>query len=144
MALLQSQENSTRLTQVGNISLLMKIDEIESSYIQKDAIYERERMWLVFVIIVASLTIAIIAMFYRSVKQKRHYEKLLFTAKKEELAFINSHDVRKHLTNILGIIDVIRHSDDKGKEYIQAEDHLFYSSEQLDKALKNISEKLDG
>ncbi|CAN5256969.1 hypothetical protein BH09BAC6_BH09BAC6_09440 [soil metagenome] len=144
MALLQSQENSTRLTQVGNISLLMKIDEIESSYIQKDAIYERERMWLVFVIIVASLTIAIIAMFYRSVKQKRHYEKLLFTAKKEELAFINSHDVRKHLTNILGIIDVIRHSDDKGKEYIQAEDHLFYSSEQLDKAIKNISEKLDG
>jgi signal transduction histidine kinase len=93
--------------------------------------------------VVAVLAIAVIAMFYRNTKQKRHYEKLLFAAKKEELAYINSHDIRRHLTNILGIIDVVQHSEHKEKEYLQAEEYLFRSAEELDRAIKNISEKLD-
>ena len=88
--------------------------------------------------------VAIIAVIYWNIKQKRHYERLLFTEKKEELAFINSHEVRKHLTNILGLIEVIRHSEDPEKEFLTSENHLFHSAEQLDAAIKNISEKLDG
>jgi hypothetical protein len=143
LALQQSKANMDRLTQVDNISALMKLDELEGYYSQKDELYARERMWLVFAIILALLVILIIAMFYRTIKQKRHYEKLLFTAKKEELAFINSHDVRKYLTNILGLIEVIRGSDNKRKQYLEAEDYLFKSAQDLDKAIKNISKKLD-
>jgi len=75
--------------------------------------------------------------------KKRHYEKLLFTAKKEELANINSHDIRRHLTNILGIIDVLKHSDNKEQEYLNVEQHLFYSAEKLDESIKDIAKKLD-
>jgi len=89
------------------------------------------------------LTIAIITISYRSARQRRRYQKLLFTSQKEELAFINSHEVRKHLSNILGIIDVMRHSEDKSKEYHQVEDHLFESAKKMDEAIKNISSKLD-
>ena len=82
-------------------------------------------------------------MIYRNVRQKRYYEKLLFDAKKEELAFINSHEIRRHLCNIKGIIEMIKQSDDKQGEYLQAEDHLYSETEKLDKAIKNISLKLD-
>jgi signal transduction histidine kinase len=133
----------SRLNQVGNISSLIKADEIEGYYSQKNETYRTERAWLIVIIIFALLIILIIAMFYRTIKQKRHYEKLLFANTKEELAFLNSHDVRKYLTNILGLIEVIKLSENKEKEYLLAEDYLFTSAEQLDEAIKNISQKLD-
>jgi tetratricopeptide (TPR) repeat protein len=143
LSLEQSEDVISRLTQVGNISSQIKIDEIEGSYLQKDEKYKRERLWLMFAVVVALLIIVIIAMFYRSAKQKTHYEKLLFTAQKEELAFINSHEVRKHLSNILGIMDVIKSSDDKENEYRQVEEYLFCSATSMDEAIKSISAKLD-
>lgn len=143
MALLQTEDQIGRLTQVGNVSSQIKIDELQNSYVQKEATYQRQRLWLIFTVVVAVLTISIIAMSYRNTKQKQYYEKLLFTTKKEELAFINSHEVRRHLSNILGIIDVLKHSEDKHKEYLQAEEHLFCATKSLDEAIKNISEKLD-
>jgi hypothetical protein len=143
LSLEQSEDVINRLTQVGNISSQIKIDEIEGSFMQKDESYKRERIWLIFAVVVALLIIVIITMFYRSAKQKRHYEKLLFTTQKKELAFINSHEVRRHLSNILGIIDVIKNSDNNEKEYKQFEDHLFCSVESMDKAIKSISAKLD-
>nr|WP_067063170.1 hypothetical protein [Mucilaginibacter sp. L294] len=142
-ALKESQENILRITQVGNISSQMKIDETESSYIQRTEAYKRERLWLIFIVIVAALIIIAIALIYRNGKQKRHYEKLLFAAKKEELAFINSHEVRKHLTNILGIMDILKHSDNKTEEYKQVEAYLYESASLLDESIKNISEKLN-
>ncbi|HEY8782811.1 MAG TPA: hypothetical protein VIM16_14395 [Mucilaginibacter sp.] len=144
LALQQSEDNMTRLTQVDNISSMIKSDDITGYYSQIDETYEKERLWLIFGIILALLIILVIAMFYRTVRQKRHYEKLLFVAKKEELSFINSHDVRKHLTNILGLIGVVRLSEDRENEYLQVEDHLFHSAQELDKSIKSISEKLDG
>jgi hypothetical protein len=143
MALEQSEEVINRLTQVGNISSQIKIDEMEGSYLKKDETYKSERLWLIFAVVVALLIIMIVTLFYRSARQKRHYAKLLFTAHKEELAFINSHEVRKHLSNILGIIDLIKNSDNKEKEYKQFEDHLFCSAESMDQAIKSISAKLD-
>lgn len=143
LALQQSEDNNNRLAQVGNISALMKIDEVEGTYLLKDQIYRTERTWLIFMIIVALLTVGVVMMFYRNIRQKRHYEQLLFTAKRKELAFINSHDVRKHLSNILGIIEVIKNSENKERDYLQAEEHLFCSAEMLDEAIVNISEKLN-
>jgi len=143
LALQESKENVSRLVLVGDVSSKMKMDEMNNYYAQQDEIYRTQSLWMKLLAIVAVLVIAVIAMFYRNTKQKRHYEKLLFAAKKEELAYINSHDIRRHLTNILGIIDVVQHSEHKEKEYLQAEEYLFRSAEELDKAIKNISEKLD-
>lgn len=143
LSMQQAEINRLRLTQVGNISALIKADDIEGYYSQKNATYRRERIWLIIAIVLAILMIIVITMLYRAILQKRHYEQLLFTAKKEELSFINSHDVRKHLTNILGLIIVIKQSEDKNRAYQEAEDHLFTAAQQLDQAIKNISEKLD-
>jgi hypothetical protein len=143
LGLQQSKENINKLVLVGDISSKMKVDDMENYYAQQDEIYRTQNLWMKLLAVVAVLVIAVIAMFYRNTKQKRHYEKLLFAAKKEELAYINSHDIRRHLTNILGIIDVVQHSEHKEKEYLQAEEYLFRSAEELDKAIKNISEKLD-
>lgn len=143
IALLQSKDQINRLTQVGNISSEIKIDEMKGSYVEQQETYKRERLGLISLSIAAALTVIIIAMFYWVAKQKRYYERVLFAAKKEELAFINSHEVRKHLSNILGIIDMIKHSENKEMDYLQAEDHLFRAAENLDKAIKSISEKLN-
>jgi hypothetical protein len=143
LALKNAQENNIRLTQVGNISSQIKIDETESSYLQKAEVYKRERLWLLFIVLIAALIIIVITLFYRNVKQKRHYEKLLYEAKKEELAFINSHEIRKHLTNILGMIDILKHSKNKLDDYTQVEEYLYKSASLLDESIKNISEKLN-
>lgn len=143
MALLLSKDNINKLIKVGDISSRMKVGDMENIYTQQEGIYKRERQWLIFTIVVALLVIAVIAMFYRNTKQKRHYERLLFVAKKQEISFINSHEIRRHLSNILGIIEIMKKSDNKAKEYHEAEEHLFYSAEKLDDAIKNISEKLD-
>jgi tetratricopeptide (TPR) repeat protein len=143
LALQQSENSVTKLTQVGNISSQIKIDEMEDAYLQKETGYQKEQLWLILVVILAVFIIIIVALSYKSIKQKRRYENLLYKTKKQELAFLNSHDVRKHLTNILGIIDVLKHSENKKKEYLQVEDRLFYSAEKLDESIKNISNKLD-
>ncbi|GAC1309588.1 MAG: hypothetical protein NVSMB24_25310 [Mucilaginibacter sp.] len=142
-ALQQVEENLNRLTHVGDISSQIKMDEVEAAYIQKSEIYKRQQLWLIFTVVVSFLIILVIAMFYRNIMQKRHYEKILYATKKSELAFINSHEVRKHLSNILGIIGLIKNSNNKEKEYLQAQDHLYKSAESLDDAIKNISEKLN-
>ncbi|RYU92037.1 hypothetical protein EWM62_00940 [Mucilaginibacter terrigena] len=143
LALKQSQAINIRLTQVGNISSQIKIDETENSYLQKAEVYKKERLWLLFIVLIAALSIIAIGLFYRNVKQKRHYEKLLYEAKKEELAFINSHEIRKHLTNILGMIDILKNSENRLEEYEQIESFLYQSASMLDESIKNISEKLN-
>jgi hypothetical protein len=142
LGLQQVKENNSRLTQVDNITSLIKVDELEGFYSQKDKSYKSERLWLILAVALALIVVLVLAMFYRAIKQKRHFEKLLYAAKKEELAFINSHDVRRHLTNILGLIEVIRQGDGGEKDYLQSEAHLFESANELDKAIKNISDKL--
>jgi len=143
MALQQAETNISRLTQVGNISSGIKTDELEGFFVQKVSGYKRERVWLIFAIAGTVIALIIGSLFFRNIRQKRYYEKLLFNTKKEELAFINSHEVRRHLSNIMGIIDTIQHSENKEQAYLQAEDHLLSATESLDNAIKNISKKLD-
>jgi ATP-dependent Zn protease len=133
----------TRLTQVDNIAALIKVDEVEEYYTQKSEIYKQQRMWLVFAVIITLLVILIVTIFYRKLQQKKHYENLLFAAKKQELAFINSHDVRKHLANILGLQELIRNSENTVEEYLLIEHYLFDSIRNLDEVIKSVSEKLE-
>jgi tetratricopeptide (TPR) repeat protein len=142
-ALLQANEQIGRLTRVDTISSQIKIDELEGAYVRKTEGYKRVRMWMGFAIIVSVLGLVIAALSYRNIKRKKYYEQLLFNAKKEELAFINSHEVRRHLSNILGIIDTISESDDRHQAYIESEAHLLNAARSLDTAIKNISSKLE-
>jgi len=139
----QLEDHLNRLAQVGNISSQIKVDELEDSYLQKEELYRRERLWLWFFIVIVVLAFVIIALLYWNTRQRRFYERLLLSAKREELSFINSHEVRRHLSNILGIVQTIRDSDDRVKEYAQLQEYLFSSAKELDNAIMNISEKLD-
>lgn len=142
LAFTQSETNLANFMKAGSIAAQIKTDEIESAYTQTESKYRRERVLLLLIIVIALFAFVIILMFYRSIKQKRHYERLLFASKKEELGFINSHEVRVHLSNIIGLIHVMKQSDPTDPEFLQARDHLLQSSEKLDVAIKNISEKL--
>jgi hypothetical protein len=141
LALEQSKQNINNLTQVGDISSKIKLDEVQDLYYINVLKYKRERLWLIFAIVLTGCIVVIFAIFYRSNRQKRHYEKLLFENKKRELALINSHEVRNHLSNILGLLDIIADCDAKG-ELLKAQAYLQYSAQELDKNLKNISRKL--
>ncbi|GAA4315417.1 hypothetical protein GCM10023149_12020 [Mucilaginibacter gynuensis] len=129
------------LTEVGDNSSQLRISDMESTYIAKAAKYRKERMMLIFVIIFIFLAVVVLVMFYLNIKQKRKYEQLLFTNKKEEIAFINSHEVRNHLSNIIGLLDIMRASDNP-EEIRKTKEYLGYSAEQLDNAIKTISHKL--
>jgi len=142
LALKQSEESLNNTTQVGNVSAQIKIDKIETSFTDTAEKYRRERLILILISITTVFMFAVIALLYRSARQKRHYEKLLYDTKKNELAFINSHEVRKHLTNILGLVELMSESKDKKEEFLQVEKHLYDSATRLDDAIKNISEKL--
>lgn len=141
LSLQQAENNMGRITRVNDISSLIKVDELENYYLQKDETYQRQRVVLILAIVFALLVALVITVFYRSVRQKRHYEMLLFSAKKQELAFINSHDVRKHLSNIMGLVDIM--CADKNKDNERTKQYLFNSAQNLDKAIKNIAEKID-
>lgn len=142
LAFTQSETNLANFMKAGSIAAQIKTDEIESAYLQSESKYRRERVLLLLIIVTSLFALVIILLFYRSIKQKRHYERLLFASKKEELGFINSHEVRVHLSNIIGLIHVMKQSDPGDPEFLQARDHLLQSSEMLDVAIKNISEKL--
>jgi tetratricopeptide (TPR) repeat protein len=139
----QAEEQIGRLTQVDNISSQIKLDEIAVSYNQKEEGYKKERLGLILVLIITILVIAMIAMIFSATSQRRYYEKKLFDSKRDELSFINSHEVRRHLSNLLGLVDLIKNSEDKHKEYLDAEEFILREAEALDGAIKTISEKLD-
>jgi len=143
LALASVKTYIANFAQVGDVSSQMKIDEIEVPYLQRAENYRRQRMILFFIAMVAILSIVLVYMFYRSVKQKRHYESLLYKAERNELAIINSHEVRKHLSNILGMIDVIHESDMPEEAFREASEYLYHSAKQLDKAIKSIADKLN-
>jgi hypothetical protein len=143
LALQQAKEQISRLTRVDTIAAQIKIDEMQGAYVQKAERYKRERLWMGFTIIVTLMGLVIAALSYRNIKRKKYYEQLLFAAKKEELAFINSHEVRRHLANILGIMETIKQNENKHQAYMEAEEHLLSAAGELDKAIKNISAKLD-
>jgi hypothetical protein len=143
MAFQQSAIQVNRLSHVDNIASQIKVEKVEGDYLEKEQSYKRERQGLIYVLIISILTIAIIGMIFSATRQKRRYERLVFDNKKKELSFINSHEVRRHLSNIWGLINLIKHSDNKHEQYLEAEPLLLREAESLDRAIKSISEKLE-
>ena len=80
---------------------------------------------------------------YRAVLAKKRFNKLAYDKLNNEISIINSHDVRKHLSNILGIINVIQISDDHNSAYFEMEKSLLESAEGLDSSIKTIASKIE-
>jgi tetratricopeptide (TPR) repeat protein len=83
LALSELKQNLNNLSQAGSKSIQLKINE----YYVNQLKYEHERLWMMFAIALAILAVIIVAIFYRSSRQKRHYEQLLFAAKKSRTGF---------------------------------------------------------
>jgi hypothetical protein len=130
------------LVAVDTIAAGLRLDEMQNGYIRREDGFKRERLWLIFSVVTIGLVLIAGAMLYRNIRQKRKFEKLLFETKRNELAFINSHEIRRHLSNILGIIDTIGNSDDKHQSYLEAETHLLNAAKDLDNSIHYIADKL--
>lgn len=142
MALQQAKLQITRLVEVDTIAARLKLDEMQRSYVQREETFRRERLWLLFSIIAIGLALVAGGLLYRNIRQKRRFEQLLYEARRDELSFINSHEVRRHVSNILGIMDTITHSEDRHQGYLEAEAHLLQAAQDLDGSIRHITEKL--
>ncbi|MBV8391200.1 MAG: hypothetical protein JO080_15450 [Mucilaginibacter sp.] len=143
MALLESVEQLKRLIDVGSVSSQISIDQVQYSYALRTETLKRERLWLIYMVSVAILLIIFGGLLYYNVHRKNYYEKLLFESKKNEIAFINSHEVRRHSSNLMGIVQMINHGDNKYENFVEAEKYLQSELNNLDNAIKNISSKLN-
>jgi len=79
-------------------------------------------------------------------RQKRFEQQLLQQNEQlKEIAWINSHQVRRPLSNILGLIDLIKDSSAKHEDIIEYIELLSVSSKELDEAVVLINRQtLDG
>lgn len=143
MALQQSLEQLKQLINVGSVSSQISIDQVQNSYALRTEALKRERLWLIFTISVAVLLIIFGGLLYYNVHRKKYYEKLLFESKKNEIAFINSHEVRRHASNLMGIMQMINHGENKYENFVESEKYLQSEVKNLDNAIKNISNKLN-
>lgn len=137
-------EQLQRVINVGSISSQIRIDQVQSSYALRTETFKRERLWLIFIITATTLFIIIGALLYYNIHRKKYYEKLLFESQKNEIAFINSHEVRRHASNIMGMMQVINQGEHKYENFVEAEQYLVNELKSLDGAIRNISNKLSG
>ena len=142
-ALQQAKMRINSLIEINTNATRLKLDEVQGNYIQSEKTFRRERFCLIVCIVIICAISVIGAILYRSIHQERHFEKSLFEARRNELAFINSHEVRRHLSNILGIIDTIRISENKQEIYMEVEAHLMKAAADLDSSIRNIADKLN-
>lgn len=134
--------NAEKQSKSDNILAVLKYYEIKTKYatIENDLVVRKN--YLLLLTIIAVMIILTLFFLYRTVWIKKRFNRLQYDRLNNELSFINSHEVRKHLSNILGIIEVIKISDDKHKAYEELETALLHSAENLDISIKNISKKL--
>jgi DNA uptake protein ComE-like DNA-binding protein len=125
-----------------NITAIVKYHEIKDRYasVEKDLKVKKNYLWLS--ITIGAMIILALFLLYRTVLANKRFNKLAYDKLNNELSFINSHEVRKHLSNILGIITVVQMSDDKCASYLETEGALLQSAQELDTSIKSIAGKL--
>jgi hypothetical protein len=135
LALAESEGFTIKMRSVDLLSTELRQDRLDAAYQAQYLLYHKERTVLFASISVTILIILIIYLFYRNLRQKSRYQKLLHETRSRELAFINSHEVRKPLANILAICGLL-----KDKENTVEENHSYY--EILDQQVKEMDHKL--
>jgi hypothetical protein len=144
LALIQAEKFAHNLVILGDLSSQIRLDQIESSYRADALAYKRERVLLMMAIALSVLVVLVIGMFYYNTKQKRHYEQLLYASKKKTLAYMNSHEVRRHLSNILGLCALLDEEDFSQEEFATFNKYMLESARQMDESLKSVEKELRG
>ncbi|TDO20810.1 tetratricopeptide repeat protein [Pedobacter duraquae] len=142
LALSESEAYRNRMMRVADLSSEIRLDQMDASYRAKTTLYKKEKTILIFAIIMAGLTVIVVGLFYNNVRQKHKYQKLLYHAETRELAFINSHEARKHLANIIGLCALLKDTEQNAEQHEIFYEHLYNSALELDQTLKNIASKL--
>jgi hypothetical protein len=126
-----------------NVLAAFKYYDIKSKYSIAEENLKTRKSYFILLTIVAFMIIATMFLLYRSVKIRKRLNELTFSRLNNELSDMNSHNVRKYLCNILGIVTVIKTSDDRQATYLEFEDALLESAENLDVSIKAIAAKLN-
>jgi tetratricopeptide (TPR) repeat protein len=142
MALSESERYNKGLMIMGDVSLKFRLEQMKAAYEAKVLIYKKEHTILLFAMAILLLIAIIAVILYQGIKQKRRYEKLLAQTKNQELAFINSHEVRKHLANILGLSNTIYQLKPSDSDLSTFLNHLHNSAKDLDECVRNMQNKL--
>ena len=121
----------------------LKYDEINKKYLVAQENLAVRQNYFMLCMAVAAMIILTFIFLYRSLKMKKKYDELMFNKLNSEISFINSHEIRKYLSNILGIIMVIRISEDRKETYFEFEQELFDSAQNLDNSIHSIATKLN-
>ncbi|MGY0034975.1 tetratricopeptide repeat protein [Pedobacter sp. NJ-S-72] len=113
----QSSLNTLKMIKTGSILNLLKYDEIKKKYVVAQENLEVRQNYMFLFVVVAGMIILTFIFLYRSLKIKKKYDELMFNKLSSEISFINSHEIRKYLSNILGIVMVIKVSEDRNETY---------------------------
>ncbi|TKB98040.1 tetratricopeptide repeat protein [Pedobacter cryotolerans] len=139
----QLTQYTEKQSSTENISNILKYRDIKNRYDMAEENLEVRKNYLFLSLIIGFMSILALFLLYRAALAKKRFNKLTYERLNNEIAHINSHDVRKHLSNILGIINVIQLSNSKTSTYAEMEDVLLESVESLDTSIKNIAAKID-
>lgn len=138
----QSLLNAENIMKTGSVLTFLKYDEIKNKYVLAEENLKVKKNYFILLMIVAAMVIIVLFLLYRSVRIKKKYNELMYNKLNKEISFMNSHEVRRYLSNIQGIIMVIQMSEDKKTTYVELEDALFDSAQNLDNSIKSIANKL--
>jgi tetratricopeptide (TPR) repeat protein len=138
----QSLLNSENMMKTGSILTFLKYDEIKNKYVLAEENLKVRKNYFILLTVVAAMIIIALFLLYRSARMKKKYNELMYNKLNKEISFMNSHEVRRYLSNIQGIIMVIQMSEDKKTTYTELEEALFDSAENLDNSIKDIVNKL--
>lgn len=139
----QAAVNTIKTMKTGSILNYLKYDEIKKKYVVAQEDLQVRQNYFMLCMVVAGMIILTFVFLYRSLKMKKKYDELMFNKLNSEISFINSHEIRGYLSNILGIILVIRMSEDRKETYLEFEQSLFDAAENLDSSIQNIAKKLN-
>lgn len=138
----QSLLNAENMMRTGSILTFLKYDEIKNKYVMAQENLKVRKNYFILLITLAAMVIITLFLLYRSARMKRKYNELKYDKLNKEISFMNSHEVRRYLSNIQGIIMVIQMSEDKKTTYAELEEALFDSATHLDNSIKSIVTKL--
>nr|WP_183558358.1 hypothetical protein [Mucilaginibacter sp. SP1R1]MBB6148289.1 hypothetical protein [Mucilaginibacter sp. SP1R1] len=126
-----------------NMLVSLKYYDLKDKYLIAEKDLKVRKKYLVLLSVIAPMIIIILFLLYKSLQIRKKFNELRFNKLNEEISMMNSHEVRRYLANILGIITIIQISENKFEAYQEVERALCDSAENLDTSIKSIADKLN-
>lgn len=103
-----------------------------------------QRKVVIFTIVISVLSLTLLYLLFRFVVNRNKMHRMQMQQYMKELSFINSHEVRKYLANILGIVQMIKMENSSFDTYRLFEEDLFKNADALDQSIRTLAKKLYG